>query len=188
MDISPIKFIFQERRTLSGVSTVTEVCVTGSMRTTLSLSMRAGSRTARSSKTSKVTCNVFTPVCDSVHREGSASGRVGVSSVSGPVRYLGRHPPGYERAVRILLECILVIFGIKTRTISWRQRAQTDKFIWFVLQEVSSVVMTTRVWCLQLQQLLQRCLSMSVSEDSKEKYPGAKTFHQVAWLHRSRLA
>ena len=70
MEISPIQFIFQEKRTLSGASTVTEVCVTGSMRMTPSLSMRAGSPTASSSKTSKVTCNVFTPVCDSVHREG----------------------------------------------------------------------------------------------------------------------
>ena len=77
MKISPIQFIFQEKRTLYDASIVTEVCVTGSMRTTPSLSMRTGSRTVHSSKTSKVTCNVFIPVCDSVHREGSASGRGG---------------------------------------------------------------------------------------------------------------
>ena len=39
---------------LSGVSTVTEVYVTGSMRMTPSLSMRAGIQTARSSKASEV--------------------------------------------------------------------------------------------------------------------------------------
>ena len=39
---------------LSDVSTVTELCVTGSMRTTPSLSMRAGIQTAHSSKALKV--------------------------------------------------------------------------------------------------------------------------------------
>ena len=43
-------YLFQERRTWSDVSTVTEVCVTGSMRTTPSLSMRDGSQTAPSSE------------------------------------------------------------------------------------------------------------------------------------------
>ena len=50
-------FNFQERRTLFDVSTVMEVCVTGTMRTTPSLSMRDGIRTAPSSKASKVNWN-----------------------------------------------------------------------------------------------------------------------------------
>ena len=55
MEISPIQFILQEKRTLSNAFTVTELCVTGSMRTTPSLSMRAGTRIVISSKVSKVT-------------------------------------------------------------------------------------------------------------------------------------
>ena len=50
--------------------------------------------------------NVFTPVCDSVHRGGGLC-------VSGPGRGGSvREAPlyGNERAVRILLECILAFF------------------------------------------------------------------------------
>ena len=39
---------------LSGVSTATEVCVTGSVRTTPSLSMRDGTQTVRSSEASNL--------------------------------------------------------------------------------------------------------------------------------------
>ena len=69
-------------------------------------------------------CNVFTRVCNSVHREGGVSvpvcttghmtrGSPGVSVQGGGFsvreKPLGQRPPyGNERAVRILLECILV--------------------------------------------------------------------------------
>ena len=54
---------------------------------------------------------VFTPVCHSVHRGGSASVHAGIHILPP-----GRHPPaqcmlgdtGNKRAVRILLECNLV--------------------------------------------------------------------------------
>ena len=82
--------------------------------------------------------NVFTSVCDSVHRgvsiqEGSLSEGVSVQGVSvqgGPCprgvsvqrggvcpsggSLSGRSPYGYVRAVRILLECILVNMKRKT--------------------------------------------------------------------------
>ena len=79
---------------------------------------------------------VFTPVCDSVYRGGGVSQHA--SQVTWQTHTLGRHPPEQtppsrmvnERAVRILLECILValhfpqfclcgtseIYSIKTRS------------------------------------------------------------------------
>ena len=49
--------------------------------------------------------NVFTPVCHSVHRGGSLSG----GYLSRGVSVRETPPYGNERAVRILLECILVV-------------------------------------------------------------------------------
>ena len=48
---SLVFFVLKVKEMLSGVSIVTAVCVTGSMRTTPSLSMRAGTQTVRSSGT-----------------------------------------------------------------------------------------------------------------------------------------
>ena len=54
--------------------------------------------------------NIFAPVCHSVHRGGGWAGGAACSRGA----YWWRHPPGrlLLRAVRILLECILVTFKI----------------------------------------------------------------------------
>ena len=68
--------------------------------------------------------NVFTPVCDSIHRSDLCPGRVsakgslsraGGGSLSGGGlcgSLLGRPPHSKEQAVHILLECILVHLNV----------------------------------------------------------------------------